>query len=61
MPDSASASSFSVRAYDTDESVRRGAQGRQGTKVSVTLTLVLKDTAGNTKTVTKTVKLKRRY
>jgi len=35
--------------------------GHQGKSIAVTLTLVLKDTAGNTKTVTKTVKLKKRY
>lgn len=48
-------------ARGSDSAVKQLVKIKKGTKVSVTLTLVLKDTAGNTKTVTKTVKLKRRY
>ena len=48
-------------ARGSDSAVKQLLKIKKGTKVSVTLTLVLKDTAGNTKTVTKTVKLKRRY
>ena len=45
----------------SDSAVKSLIKVKKGTKVAVTLTLVLKDTAGNTKTVTKTVKLKKRY
>jgi hypothetical protein len=45
----------------SDSAVKQLIKIKKGTKTAVTLTLVLKDTAGNTKTVTKTVKLKKRY
>jgi hypothetical protein len=48
-------------ARGSDSAVKQLVKIKKGKKVAVTLTLVLKDTAGNTKTVTKTVKLKRRY
>ena len=45
----------------SDSAVKNLIKVKKGKKVAVTLTLVLKDTAGNTKTITKTVKLKKRY
>jgi hypothetical protein len=45
----------------SDSAVKNLIKVKKGKKLAVTLTLVLKDTAGNTKTVTKTVKLKKRY
>jgi hypothetical protein len=45
----------------SDSAVKHLIKVKKGAKVAVTLTLVLKDTAGNSKTVTKTVKLKKRY
>ena len=48
-------------ARGSDSAVRVLQKIKKGKKLPVTLTLKLKDTAGNTKTVTKTVKLKKRY
>jgi len=48
-------------ARGSDSAVKNLIKVKKGKKLAVTLTLVLKDTAGNTKTVTKTVKLKKRY
>jgi hypothetical protein len=45
----------------SDSAVKKLQQIKKGTRTAVTLTLDLKDTAGNTSTVTKTVKLKKRY
>lgn len=45
----------------SDSAVKSLIKIKKGSKVAVTLTLVLKDTAGNSKTVKKTVKLKKRY
>ncbi|WP_026910623.1 hypothetical protein [Patulibacter minatonensis] len=45
----------------SDSAVKKLIKIKKGSKVSATLTLSLKDTAGNTATVTKTVKLKKRY
>ncbi len=47
--------------HGSDSAVKNLIKVKKGKKVAVTLTLVLKDTAGNTKTITKTVKLKKRY
>ena len=47
--------------HGSDSAVKQLIKVKKGSKVAVTLTLVLKDTAGNTKTVKKTVKLKKRY
>jgi hypothetical protein len=45
----------------SDSAVKNLIKIKKGSKTAVTLTLVLKDTAGNKKTITKTVKLKKRY
>lgn len=44
-----------------DKAVKNLIKIKKGKKTSVTLTVSLKDTAGNTATVKKTVKLKKRY
>jgi hypothetical protein len=47
--------------HGSDSAVKALIKVKKGSKVAVTLTLVLKDTAGNTKTIKKTAKLKKRY